>query len=219
VSRGYLTTSIDVGWGWLAILSLIYYFGFEALFGATVGKWLVGLRVTDREGRLPAPRQIALRTVMRVVDGLPVGYLVGGSVALYSPMRQRLGDQLARTYVVRRAALTAPALTAVQLRRRVALLGGVLLICSVFSAAFFYYGRPPLVVQSMANTRQMMFSNGVSAYTLSSPAWGAGTVTYQVTYRTERPIDTCHSRLTLDWTFPSGWQPGAAEGFCDTHTP
>src|SRR5215469_2340743 len=93
------TTSTDVGWVWLAILFLIYYFGFEALFGATVGKWLVGLRVTDREGRLPAPRQIALRTVMRVVDGLPVGYLVGGGVALSSPMRQRLGDQLARTYV------------------------------------------------------------------------------------------------------------------------
>ena len=40
------------------------------------------------------------------------------------------------------------------------------------SGAFFYYGRPPLVVQGMVNTQQMMFGDGVSAYTLSAPVWG-----------------------------------------------
>ncbi|HEX9056770.1 MAG TPA: RDD family protein [Ktedonobacterales bacterium] len=213
------TSSTDVGWGWLLLVVLVYYIGLEALFGATVGKWLVNLRVTDLDGRRAGVGAIVVRNVMRLVDGLPVGFLVGGTAALSSPRRQRLGDRLAHTLVVRREALTAPLLTPAQRRWRVALVGGVVVTCLAFSGAFFYYGRSPLVVQSMMNTRQMMFQHGVRSYTLSAPVWGSGTVSYQIEYVTEQPVDTCHAHLTLAWELPNGWEPRYGEATCGAHTP
>ncbi|HEX8036176.1 MAG TPA: RDD family protein, partial [Ktedonobacterales bacterium] len=150
------TTSTDVGWGCLALVWLVYYIGLEALFGATVGKWLVDLRVTDLDGTPPGLKSIVVRNVMRFVDALPVGFLVGGCVALGSPSCQRLGDHFARTLVIPHDEVAAPLLTPAQLRRRMAQAGAIILVCLAFSGAFFYYGRPPLVVQSMMNTRRMM---------------------------------------------------------------
>lgn len=90
--------------------------------------------------------------------------------------------------------------------------------CLAFCAGFFYFGRPPLVIQSMVNTRQMIFRDGVSSYTLSAPAWGGDTVTYQIDYVTEHPVNTCHAQLTLRWMLPNGWQPGYAQSTCGMHT-
>lgn len=213
------TSLTDVGWGWLTLVWLVYCFGLEALFGATVGKWALRLRVTDREGRRPPLRHIVVRNIVRAVDALPVAYLIGGSVALLSPWRQRLGDHFASTVVLPQAAVTEPPLTPAARRRRLALVGVVLLAYLAFSGAFFYYGRPPLIVQGMVNTQQMMFRDGVSAYTLSAPVWGPGTVTYQIEYVTEHPVDTCQARLTLAWALPTGWEPRYAETFCGTHMP
>jgi uncharacterized RDD family membrane protein YckC len=213
------TSSTDVGWGWLTLVWQVYCLGLEALFGATVGKWVVRLRVTDREGRRPPLRHLVVRNVVRVVDALPVGYVLGGSVALLSPWRQRLGDQLADTIVLPHEAVAEPWLTPAARRWRLLLAGEVLLICLAVSAMFFYYGRPPLVVHSLVNTQQMMFRDGVSTYTLSAPTWGAGTVTYHIAYTTEHPVDTCHARLTLRWTFPRGWEPSGGEASCASRTP
>lgn len=213
------TNSTGVGWGWLTVIWLVYFIGLEALFGATVGKGTLGLRVTDLTGARAGFWAIVLRNVARLVDSLPVLCLVGGSVAVFSSRRQRLGDHLARTVVVRRDALPAPLLTAAQVNRRAALVATVLVAWLAVSAMFFYYGRPPLVVQSMMNTRQMMFGNGVSSYTLSAPVWASDTVTYQITYVTEQPVDTCHARLTLVWAPPTGWEPRYGTASCATHTP
>jgi uncharacterized RDD family membrane protein YckC len=67
--------------------------------GQTVGKRLFGLRVIDGQGlRLQLP-QVALRNLMRLIDALPVFYLVGGIAALVSRNGQRLGDLAANTVV------------------------------------------------------------------------------------------------------------------------
>jgi uncharacterized RDD family membrane protein YckC len=213
------TTSTDVGWGWLTLLWLVYCLGLEALFGATVGKWVVRLRVTDQQGRRAPLRSIVVRNVVRAVDVLPFGYGIGGCVAVLSPRRQRIGDHLARTLVLPHEAVTDPLLTPAVLRRRLLLVGVVLLAAFALSGAFFYFGRPPLVVQGLVNTRQMMFRDGVRSYTLSAPAWGPGTVTYEIAYVTEQAVDACHSRLTLAWTLPAGWQPRFAESSCASHSP
>jgi uncharacterized RDD family membrane protein YckC len=213
------TTATDVGWGWLTLVWLVYYLGLEALFGATVGKWAMRLRVTDRAGRRPPLRPLIVRNIVRIVDALPVAYLLGGGVALLSPWRQRLGDQLADTVVLPQEAVAEPRLTPSAWRRRRLLVGVVLLACLAGSATFFYYGRPPLVVQGLVNTHQLMFRDGVSSYTLSAPIWGSGTVTYQIAYVTEHPVDSCHSRLTLVWTLPTGWEPSYAEASCTHHSP
>src|SRR5713226_666164 len=44
------TTQTTVDWPWLALLWVTYYAVFEGLFGATLGKGLTGLRVTDVDG-------------------------------------------------------------------------------------------------------------------------------------------------------------------------
>src|SRR3979411_566826 len=43
------TTQTTLDWPWLALLWVTYYAAFEGLFGATLGKRIAGLRVTDVE--------------------------------------------------------------------------------------------------------------------------------------------------------------------------
>jgi uncharacterized RDD family membrane protein YckC len=69
--------------------------------GQTIGKRLFGLRVIDVHGlRLQLP-QVALRNLLRLVDILPLLYLVGGLAAVFSRHAQRLGDMAANTVVTR----------------------------------------------------------------------------------------------------------------------
>jgi uncharacterized RDD family membrane protein YckC len=80
----------------------LYHFTTEALTGRTLGKALTGLRVARAEdGGRPGPGAIAVRTLLRPVDGLPLLYGVGAVAMLASPSRQRIGDLAARTVVVR----------------------------------------------------------------------------------------------------------------------
>jgi uncharacterized RDD family membrane protein YckC len=84
----------------LIAFALTYYFLAEATTGQTIGKRMAGLRVVMRDGR-PAPANaIAARTVLRLIDVLPVAWMIGGLVMLLTGgRRQRLGDLAARTVV------------------------------------------------------------------------------------------------------------------------
>ena len=85
---------------WVAGVFL-YYFLTEALTGRTLGKAVLGLRVVRADdGSDPSPWAIAGRTVLRVVDALPIFYGLGAFVILVNPSRQRIGDLAARTVVV-----------------------------------------------------------------------------------------------------------------------
>ncbi len=76
--------------------------------GQTIGKRLFGLRVMDVHGlRLQLP-QIAIRNLLRVVDIVPVFYLVGGLTAVFSRNAQRLGDMAANTIVTRERKAETP---------------------------------------------------------------------------------------------------------------
>ena len=91
------------------VLSLGYDMAFEWMWqGRTLGKKLLSLRVVDAAGlRLTLP-QIVLRNLMRYVDLLPVGYAVGGAVALLNRRGQRLGDLAAGTLVIWEPAIPQP---------------------------------------------------------------------------------------------------------------
>ncbi len=80
------------------VLSILYTAAMEAAFGATVGKLLLGLRVVNYEGRLCSLGQALLRGVLRLADGLIFGAVA--YLQMKSPLRQRLGDRVARTLVV-----------------------------------------------------------------------------------------------------------------------
>lgn len=74
----------------------------EALFGRTVWKALLGLRVESVDGSRISPAQAFVRNLLRIVDVLPGFYGLGGLVVLTFGHGQRIGDLAARTVVVRR---------------------------------------------------------------------------------------------------------------------
>jgi len=90
-------------------LSLVYATVFEWFWrGQTVGKRLLGLRVVDAGGLRLEPAQVIVRNLLRVVDTLPLFYLVGGVTCVLNRHRQRVGDIAAGTIVIRIPKLTRP---------------------------------------------------------------------------------------------------------------
>jgi len=90
---------------WLMLdlfVTTTYFLIFETLFrGRTPGKRLTHLRVVSEGGSVLDWRQSLLRNLLRMVDSLPAGYLVGVVAMLISPRVQRLGDLVAGTIVIR----------------------------------------------------------------------------------------------------------------------
>jgi uncharacterized RDD family membrane protein YckC len=83
-------------------LVLLYYFALEAAIGQTVGKLALNLQVVRADGSRPSAAAIALRTLLRFVDWLPLLYLVGFIAMMATGQRrQRLGDLAAKTIVAR----------------------------------------------------------------------------------------------------------------------
>mgnify|MGYP000350745923 CR=1 FL=1 len=84
----------------MTLIMLAYYITLEGLFGSTVGKMILGLRVVKLDGSAISWRASVVRNLLRFVDGI-VFYLVGAILIWTSPQRQRLGDRLAETVVIR----------------------------------------------------------------------------------------------------------------------
>jgi uncharacterized RDD family membrane protein YckC len=85
--------------GGATLVGFLYYWLFEALFGATIGKTIVGVTVRGVTGGGCGAKRSLIRNLLRLVDGLLL-YFVGFLFALVSRKRQRLGDLLAGTVVV-----------------------------------------------------------------------------------------------------------------------
>ncbi len=84
------------------ILTSLYFVFFETLFaGRTPGKRLTQLRVVTENGAALDWKVSAIRNLLRAVDTLPAGYLIGLVAIMLSPRAQRLGDVVAGTLVVR----------------------------------------------------------------------------------------------------------------------
>jgi uncharacterized RDD family membrane protein YckC len=83
-------------------LMVLYFVLLEGWLGATLGKWLLGLRVVRRpNGGIPGLTRSAVRNVLRLVDGLPALSILGIILILRSPERARFGDRVAGTRVIR----------------------------------------------------------------------------------------------------------------------
>ncbi|MGB7347274.1 MAG: RDD family protein [Pirellulaceae bacterium] len=83
---------------------LAYYFVCESAFSSTPAKLMNGLVVRDFDGGRCSLRQTAIRTLMRMIEVNPVllGGLPAAASILWSRNKQRFGDKIARTVVVRR---------------------------------------------------------------------------------------------------------------------
>jgi uncharacterized RDD family membrane protein YckC len=80
-----------------------YYFVPEWIVGTTIGKSLFALKVRQSSGAPCTAKQAAVRTVMRLVEVNPVllGGIPAGIAIFTTKRRQRIGDLLAGTVVVK----------------------------------------------------------------------------------------------------------------------
>jgi hypothetical protein len=116
-------------------------------------------------------------------------------LVLLSSSSQRLGDMAAGTTVVARADAVGVRATRTAGRRALGVLAAALLVAIVFTIAFDYFGRPPLVLQGLYNEHQLLQAD-VTAYKLGTPRWSAGQVTYPITIY--RGANRCTGTVQLD---------------------
>jgi hypothetical protein len=86
----------------LGIAGVAYHFVLEARDGQTIGKRRYGIRVVGVDGGPADARAIAIRSLLRILDQLPVSYVSGliSMVRTGPARRQRIGDIAAGTMVV-----------------------------------------------------------------------------------------------------------------------
>jgi uncharacterized RDD family membrane protein YckC len=92
--------------GLSGLVGLAYFIVLEKAWGATLGKRALGLTVVMDDGSPLTWTGSLLRNVLRIVDGL-FFYLVGAILVWTSAKRQRLGDRVGHTVVVRRGSETS----------------------------------------------------------------------------------------------------------------
>ena len=84
-----------------AVAGFVYFFLLEGLWdGYTVGKKLFGIKVVEEDGAQCSLSSAFVRNLLEIIDGL-FYYLIGFIAMAASDKRQRLGDRLAGTVVVR----------------------------------------------------------------------------------------------------------------------
>jgi uncharacterized RDD family membrane protein YckC len=196
------TSVTAVEWPFQMLLALAYFAVPEALFGATPGKRLTGICVVEIDGTPLTIRAVLIRNVLRIVDWLPFLYLLGGALTLFSPNSQRLGDLVAGTTVVLRSNATEPQAT-LEVGPRAKRIAAILLVASVLvTIGFEYFARPAMMVEGLYNTRQMPIRG--NGYTLGTPIWSLGRVTYPITGQQGGSTGSCMGSITLEWSW-FGW--------------
>jgi uncharacterized RDD family membrane protein YckC len=91
------------------LVFFLYFIVLEAARGATVGKMITRIRVAREDGSPCGLGPAVVRNVLRVVDALPFLYIVGLVLISRSGKKQRLGDRLAKTVVIKTSeTLSAP---------------------------------------------------------------------------------------------------------------
>lgn len=99
--------SAAVGLGLL--LSLLIHVVLQGLAGWTPGKRFCGIRTVAEDGTRPGIGRAIVRWLLWIVDGQPCGIpLVGFITGLTSTGHRRVGDMVAKTYVVKASAAGSP---------------------------------------------------------------------------------------------------------------
>jgi len=89
---------------WLGIIYFVIYIGYftylEGSQGQTVGKMITKIRVVGEDGKPIDMSQAFIRNILRIIDGF-ILYLIGAILIWRSDRKQRLGDSIAKTVVVK----------------------------------------------------------------------------------------------------------------------
>ena len=210
VNSVYAGTQV-VTWASLGLLWMAYYIVPESLFGASLGKMLLGLCVVRVDRRPLGVGSIVVRNVLRFIDVLPGLYLIGGISVLLTADSQRVGDRWAGTTIVRRGQVEDSRATRHPPRGANRLLGAALVLTLLFTIAFEYFGRPALVLEGLYNQHRLMAPE-LTSYQLGTPQWSPGRVTYPLSgYEGAR---ACTGSISLNWEWPLGWTMSDGTLFC-----
>ncbi len=82
------------------VIWIAYFTYMEGKDGQTLGKKMMGVKVTSEKGEMNYKVSF-IRNILRIIDWLPVFYILGFIVAIASKNNQRIGDLAARTLVVK----------------------------------------------------------------------------------------------------------------------
>jgi uncharacterized RDD family membrane protein YckC len=83
------------------LIYLLYHPVVEVLLrGQTPGKRRAGVRIVTRQGGTPGAGALLIRNIFRLVDSLPLFYLLGLGSCLITEQRVRIGDLAAGTLLV-----------------------------------------------------------------------------------------------------------------------
>ncbi len=85
-----------------ALIPLLYFSYFESTSGQTIGKRVVSIKVVDQANgtRIDFGRSL-IRNVLRIVDFLPLFYIIGAILVASTSRKQRIGDFAANSVVVK----------------------------------------------------------------------------------------------------------------------
>jgi uncharacterized RDD family membrane protein YckC len=85
--------------------ALLIYFLYHPVLevvmrGRTPGKRMAGARIVTLEGEIPGTGALLMRNLFRLIDSLPVAYLVGLVCCIFTAQRVRIGDLAAGTLLI-----------------------------------------------------------------------------------------------------------------------
>lgn len=94
----------EYGLGLVPLLTIgavfLYFTMMEGFLGATIGKMVFRVKVVKEDGSACGIGAALVRNLLRIVDGI-FFYVVGAVLIVRSQKRQRLGDRIAKTVVIR----------------------------------------------------------------------------------------------------------------------
>lgn len=92
------------------IAMALYQWVLQGIKGWTPGKLITGIRTVREDGAAPGVGRAAARWFLWLADGFPyvIPALTGFIVAMTNDARQRIGDKVAGTFVVRAEAMGRP---------------------------------------------------------------------------------------------------------------
>jgi uncharacterized RDD family membrane protein YckC len=90
---------------WFTLPALLIYFLYHpvlevAMRGRTPGKRIAHARVVTRSGTTPGTGALLVRNLFRIIDSLPLCYVVGLVCTMLTAQRVRIGDMAAGTVLV-----------------------------------------------------------------------------------------------------------------------
>jgi uncharacterized RDD family membrane protein YckC len=162
-----------------SVIGFLYFWVMEGMFGATLGKKILGIKVTDMSGQVCGMKRSLIRNLLRIIDGLFI-YLVGFIIALCSKKRQRLGDRIAETIVVEKGQGKSSKLV------MLAVLFSIVVLCiiaaySIHKTSGFVPGKssiPPIGVTGGLELRDIYLSASQEGPALGAAETGFGQTVY-----------------------------------------